>query len=234
MNAASTRTIWAVSKLALRRLTPAYLITALCLLGNIIPNLVFLFDPDIDNDGGLSTGNILALLPLLAAIFIPTLQLRKIMNLGARRIDFFWGCVPVYTMLSAFVSLIMITWHSTIDAALVSSGRLSIILDMATAFGFYRYGPLVAFLQLTAFLILVCAAVHTLVLAQTAWYGWVADVVLVTIISVFTPIPPLRAAEAWFFNVIIFGNVWIQIISCLLLATALYALSKLVLDRKRM
>ncbi|MCI1983885.1 MAG: hypothetical protein LKJ47_03825 [Bifidobacteriaceae bacterium] len=105
---------------------------------------------------------------------------------------------------------------------------------MVNTFGFYRYGPLVAFMQLFVFLLLVEAFAHTLTMARTAWYGWVADVALIAIISVFTPIAPLRAAEMWLFHLIIFGNVFAQIGSSLVLAAGLYELSWPILNRKKM
>jgi hypothetical protein len=69
--------------------------------------------------------------------------------------------------------------------------------------------------------------------AQDKWYGWVADVLIVAIISVFTPIEPLRASLVWFFNLIIFhSNTFLQIAAYLILATAIYSLNKLILARK--
>ena len=56
---------------------------------------------------------------------------------------------------------------------------------------------------------------------------------IVAIISVFTPIAPLRAALAWFFNMIIFHDAaTIQILSCLIVGVALYAASLVPIKRK--
>ena len=69
--------------------------------------------------------------------------------------------------------------------------------------------------------------------AQDKWYGWVADILIIAIISVFTPIAPLRAALVRFFNLIIFhSNAFIQIAACLILALVVYSLNKLLLARK--
>jgi hypothetical protein len=70
-------------------------------------------------------------------------------------------------------------------------------------------------------------------MAQTAWYGWVADVILIAVISVFTPIAPLRAAEAWFFHLIIFSTPVVQILVSLVGAAVLYAISLPILNHKR-
>jgi len=71
-------------------------------------------------------------------------------------------------------------------------------------------------------------------MAQTRWYGWVADVIIVAIISVFTPIAVLRSAEVWFFRLIIFGTPWLQVVACLVLATGFYALSMPLLNRVKL
>ena len=55
-----------------------------------------------------------------------------------------------------------------------------------------------------SFLLLTEAVIHTLVFMQTKWYGWAADLLIVAIISVFTPIPVLREAEIFFFRFTIF------------------------------
>lgn len=229
----SLNTAWALGKLQLRRLAPAYIATGAVVSANLAQSIVFLFLPASMDNSNLTTGNLVFLLPLLAAILIPTRNLRKSMNLGAHRVDFFWGCIPVYAILAAGSALFSVLWHVIIDSLLLSSGKFDSLIDMADVFGFYKYGPVVAFLQLFAFLLLVEAFVHTLTMAQTAWYGWVADVVIISIISVFTPIAPLRAAETWFFHLVIFSNVFVQIGVSLGLAAVLYAISLSILNRKK-
>ena len=176
-------------------------------------------------------GNTLALLPILAAMVIPAYNLRRTINLGVRRYDFFLGCIPAYVILSAAVSLVAVIFHYAVDRYLVR--YFAGIMDMFVAFGFIGRGPVAAFIQTFAFLILFTSFVHTLTMAQTAWYGWVADVLIVAIISVFTPIARLRAALVWFFRLIIFGNPVLQVFSCFILAALVYSLSKPVLNRKR-
>lgn len=58
---------------------------------------------------------------------------------------------------------------------------------------------------------------------QTKWYGWVADLLIVAIISVFTPIPILREAEIFLFRFTIFQQpAIIHIAVCLILAFIVY------------
>lgn len=220
-----------IAKINLRQIKAAYFITGLVFLLMLVNSIVMLFIPGSEGNSTVSPGNTFALLPIFAAIFIPASNLRKTIHLGVRRNDFFKGCLIAYALLSAAVTLIILLLHYTIDRYFAH--YISEILDMFVAFGFLGRGPAVAFIQMFAFFIFLTAFTHTLTMAQTAWYGWLADVVIVAIISVFTPIAPLRAALVWFFNLIIFGNpVW-QVLSCLILAALIYSLSKPVLNRKK-
>ena len=106
-------------------------------------------------------------------------------------------------------------------------------MDVLYWFGWLNNGVVVAFFRQFAFLFLFASAIHTLAAAQDKWYGWAADILIVAIISVFTPIAPLRASLVWFFNLIIFNsNAFLQIAACLILAIAIYSLNKLILARK--
>ncbi|MDR1566274.1 MAG: ATP-binding cassette domain-containing protein [Treponema sp.] len=65
-------------------------------------------------------------------------------------------------------------------------------------------------------------------------FGWAADGLIVAVIAVFTPIEPLRRAEAAFFHTILFQpNAFLQIVSCLALAVIIYLLNKPVLNHKK-
>ena len=92
----------------------------------------------------------------------------------------------------------------------------------------YRSG-----LQQMFFLLLVMVSLHVLLSMQTHWYGWLTDVLLVTIICIFTPITPLRAILAGFFQIIMLNsNAVLHICICLLLSTALSLVGLVVLKRK--
>jgi hypothetical protein len=55
-----------------------------------------------------------------------------------------------------------------------------------------------------------------------SWWG--TDIVLAALISVFTPIPVLRNALIWFFDMILFNRyAAVRIICCLVLSAAIYA-----------
>ena len=83
------------------------------------------------------------------------------------------------------------------------------------------------------FLLLVMVFLHVLLSMQAYWYGWLTDAVLVAIICVFTPIAPLRAILAGFFQIIMLnGNAVLHSCICLLLSAALSLGGLAVLKRK--
>ena len=223
--------ILTVTKLNLSQLKAAYFITGLVFFMMIASFITSICIPGTEDNSTVSMGNTVALLPLFAAIFIPAKNLRKTVNLGAKRQDFFWSVLPIYAVLAAASSAFMLLVHYLLDAPIISN--YIGVMDMNIVFGFLSRGPLMAFIQMFAFLFLFAAFVHTLTMAQTFWYGWGADVIIAAIISVFIPIEPLRAALIWFFNLIIFGNPALQIASCLILALIFYALSRPILNRKK-
>jgi len=222
---------WTIAKINFRQIKTAYFITGMVLLTMAANYLLGVFLPHTEDNTTVSMGNMLILLVILAAVFIPAANLRKMMNLGAGRNDFYWGCIPVYVLLSAAVTLAILLFHGTVDRLMRS--HVHGILDVIEVFGFVSRGPVVAFVQLFSLLLLVASFTHTLTVMQNAWYGWAADTLLIAVISVFTPIAPLRALEARFFNLIIFGNPALQVMSCLILAAAFYALSRPALHRKK-
>lgn len=175
--------------------------------------------------------NYLYLLILLGAIFLPALNFRKMMNLGGKRIDFFKGCILNYLVISAAVSFGVIIICFTYERFVLQ--YYDGLLNLLYVFGWMDNGVLIAFLQQFAFLFLLASFTHTLTAMQDKWYGWVTDAVIIAIISVFTPIAPLRKALILFFNLTIFhSNAFVQIIFCLVLAIAVYFINLPILERK--
>jgi hypothetical protein len=177
-------------------------------------------------------GNFGYMLVLFTAIFIPAQNFRKMMNLGAKRDQFFLGSAVNHVILAGLTSLgnlLFYLLYEPLIASVYSQGSLNLLYW----FGWIQRGPIVAFFQQFAFLLLVASLVHTLTAAQGKWYGWVADGAVVVICSVFIPIAPLRSLLVWFFNLIIFHeSALLQIASCLALATAVYLLNRPILARK--
>ncbi|MDR0964517.1 MAG: ABC transporter ATP-binding protein [Clostridium sp.] len=180
----------------------------------------------------LGIGDYLYLSPILLAILVPTLHFRKLMHLGGRRIDFYRSCILTYIPMVAVVTLITCVMQVTLYPFLRSGGIQ--MFYMAEVFGFSARGFVITFMQMFAFFFLVSCVLHTLTLIQGYWYGWVVDVLIVTIISVFTPIAPLRVWLVRFFDLIIFhDHIAVQIVCCLVLGFVIYSASLIPIQTKR-
>ena len=181
-----------------------------------------------------SAGNYLYLLPLCMGVFVAALNFPKLMSLGGKRMDFFKSGIITYAPIAAAVSLASIVTRFTIDKWMLTNSRIAGTLDFYDIFGFMNRGIIVAFIQMTAFMLLIAIATHTLTLIQGRWYGWVTNAAIIAIISVFTPIAPLRAALVWFFYVIIFHEyAVVQILACLLIGAVIYSASLIPIKSKQ-
>jgi hypothetical protein len=209
------KTILGMTKVNLRNSQNAYIVGGIILLLGLTDVILWAaIDPSEENS--MAIGNYLFMLPLFIAIFTPAQNFSKLINLGAKRMDFFKCGIVVYGVVCAAVSLIGLILYYAFDSAIC-------LFSLYDVFGFMRRGPVIAFFQMTAFLSLFCVILHTLTLSQGRWYGWVADVFIVAVISVFTPIAPLRAALGWFFTMIIFHEAApVQILSCVILGAVVY------------
>ncbi|MCL1807430.1 MAG: hypothetical protein FWG31_06985 [Oscillospiraceae bacterium] len=227
------------AKLNLRNIGAAYLITAVTVGCMMVQDIVFLilkmFDinPNGPENATISFGNYFFLLLVFSAIFIPSRNFHKMMNLGGKRADFFKGCAINHAIMAAAISLISIILYHTADKFMISALYGGGTLDVVYWFGWIGNGSVVAFFQQFAFLLLLAVVIHTLTAAQGKWYGWAADIVIVAVIAVFIPIPALRPVLIWFFNMVIFHQyAAVQISFCLLLACAVYALNRPIFARK--
>ena len=228
-----------VAKINLRNIKLAYIITGIVIACIIAQDIVlFILDKlDIFKNGpdnsNIGIGNYLFLIAILGPIFISSMNFRKMMNLGGKRADFFNGSAMTYIIMAAAISLAGLILYYTYDRLLIQVYYGGGTLNVMHVFRWMDNGPIVAFLRQFSFLYLFATFIHTLVAAQDKWYGWVADIVLVAIISVFPPIAPLRAALVWFFNMILFHPVAVvQVASCLILAVLIHMLNKPILARK--
>ncbi|MDR2492042.1 MAG: hypothetical protein LBD25_01065 [Coriobacteriales bacterium] len=228
-----TNTILGMAKINFRQSKTAYLVSgivvALFMVSEIITSLILRLDR---GEVTTSLSCYVYLLPLLMSILIPAQNFRKLMSLGAKCLDFFKACILNYLCVSAAVSALSMALMLSWDQLIIASGTNT--LNLFEVFGFMRGGPLVAFVQMTALLLLLCCALHSLTLAQGRWYGYAVDAAIIAVISVFTPIEPLRNAEIWFFNLIIFHQLaFVQIIACLVVAAAVYLAGLVPLRGKR-
>ncbi|MDR1093862.1 MAG: hypothetical protein LBL66_06905 [Clostridiales bacterium] len=224
------KNIWGMAKVSLKQSKTAYLITGILFALGVAQLIVQLSIPPNPDNQTLAVANYLFVLPIFIAIFIAARHFSRIMNLGGKRKDFFWTCLPLYAAAAFAVSLAGTILTVTVDA--LCAGKIG-IMNLWDIFGFMRRGPVVAFFQMGALLLLAACAAHTLTLIQSKWYGYVTDALIIAVISVFTPIAPLRSALAWFFKMIIFHEIAIaQIVSCLFVTALVYGASLFAVRRK--
>ncbi len=177
----------------------------------------------------LSNGNYTWLLAVLTPFFFVFYDFTKLMHLGASKKDYFIGCLISYVFLALCISLVNTGIHLWIDP--VYSAQT--VINMMDVCKWSENGIVVAGLQQMCFLLLVMVFLHVLLSMQTHWYGWLTDAILVAILCIFTPIAPLRAVLAGFFQMIMFnGNAVLHIGICLLLSVALSFGGLVVLKRK--
>ena len=151
------------------------------------------------------------------------------MHLGASKKDYYLGCLIGYGFLAFCISLVNTVIHLWIDP-IYSAETVINLMDVCK---WTENGIIVAGLQQMFFLLLVMIFLHVLLSMQTHWYGCLTDALLVAIICIFTPIAPLRAILAGFFQMIMLnGNALLHICICLLLSAALSLGGLVVLKRK--
>lgn len=177
----------------------------------------------------LSNGNYTWLLAVLTPFFFVFYDFTKLMHLGASKRDYFFGCLISYGFLALCISLVNTVVHVLIDPVYPAQT----VINLMDVCRWTENGVLVAGLQQMFFLLLVMIFLHVLLSMQTHWYGWLTDAVLVAVICVFTPIAPLRAVLAGFFQIIMFnGSAVLHIGVCLLLSAAFSLAGLAVLKRK--
>lgn len=177
----------------------------------------------------LSNGNYTWLLAALTPFFFVFYDFSKLMHLGASKRDYFFGCLISYGLLAFCISLVNTVIHLLIDP--VYSAQT--VINMMDVCKWTGNGMVVAGLQQMFFLLLVMVFLHVLLSMQTRWYGWLTDALFVAMICIFTPIAPLRAILAEFFQTIMLNdNAVLHICICLLLSAALSLGGLVVLKRK--
>lgn len=179
----------------------------------------------------LSNGNYTWLAAVLTPFFFVFYDFKRLIHLGASKKAFFSGCMVSYVILAFCISLINTGIHLLIDP-LYPARTVINLMDVCR---WTENGIVTAALQQMLFLLLVMIFLHTLLSMQAHWYGWLADAVLIAVISIFTPIPPLRALLAGFFQIIMINShaVW-QGGACLALSVVSAVLGIGVLRRKRL
>ena len=177
----------------------------------------------------LSNGNYTWLLAGMTPFFFVFYDYTKLMHLGASKQDYYIGCLISYGILAFGISFVNTMIHLLIDPAYSAKS----VINMMDVCKWTDNGIIAAGIQQMFFLLLVMIFLHVLLSMQPHWYGWLTDAVLVAIISIFTPIAPLRAVLGGFFQIIMLSsNAILHIGACLLLSIALSFVGLLVLKKK--
>lgn len=221
--------VWTVAKVNFKYSTwIIYLVTLISVLV-AASNYILAYGFDVNNHF-VSAGNYFYQICLIAPIFLASINYSKLMNIGVMKKTYLIGCILNYVVFAVGTSFLNIVCYYLVDSKL--STEKEPIYNMIEIFG-WDTNVFTAFFCQFAFLILLQSVVHTLTFMQTKWYGIMADVLIVAIISVFTPIKALRQAEVFFFDMIIFIKPAIlQIVICLGLSV-LILLSNLYYLKRR-
>lgn len=180
-------------------------------------------------DVALSNGNYTWLLAGMTPFFFVFYDYTKLMHLGSSKKDYFSGCLISYGILAVLISLVNTLIHLLIDPAYSAKT----VINMIDVCQWTENGLVVAGIQQIFFLLLIMIFLHVLLSMQPHWYGWLADAVLIAIISIFTPIAPLRAVLGGFFQIIMLNsNAVLHIGVCFLLCVILSLAGLFILKKK--
>lgn len=245
-----SKLLWGMTKLNIKKSWIAYAI-----LGAAIALMLILAVKDMYDYVSLTgVGQVFYIFPLLLAIFIPALHYKKFLNLGAKKLDFFWSCIFIYViaaiaaallgrlayyafdkpLLSAQQRLIRSAWPpETIEMYDKEGYQISYLSDMFNELGFKGA---TGFFQMFALIFFFTCMVHTLTLIQGKWYGWVADVFVVFWFFILPPLYDFESIKVmikWFYDLIIFHKYpAVQILGCLALGAGIYMLSLFPIKKK--
>ena len=165
----------------------------------------------------------------MTPFFVVYYDCTKLIYLGTTKKDYFLGSLISYGLLSGFISLVNTGIHFLLDPL----NKTQTVINLMNICGWTEHGIFIAFFQQTIFLLFTMIFLHVLLSIQPYWYGWLTDILLVTIICIFIPIAPLRGILAEFFRTIMFNsNALLHIGICLILSTALSLAGIAVLKRK--
>ena len=179
----------------------------------------------------LSNGNYLWLLAVLSPFFFVFYDFMKLIHIGASKRDYYVACLIAYASIALFISILNAAVHVVIDPLYNAES----VINMMDVCRWTENGIIVATLQQMFFLLLFMVFLHVLLSMQAYWYGWLTDIIIVAIISIFTPFTALRAILSSFFClVMINGNAILHIAVCLVLIFTISALGIMVLKRKKL
>ncbi len=179
-------------------------------------------------DTVLSNGNYTWIPVVMCPFFFVFYDFKRLMRLGAGRRDYYLGSLLAYAILAVAISILNSLIHLVIDP-LYGSRTVINLMDVC---GWMDNGIIIAALQQTLFLFLCMVFLYVLLSMQWHWYGWLADVIIIAVICVFTPIAPLRGVLVAFFRLVMLNaNALVHVVTCVGVGALIAALGTFGLRR---
>lgn len=177
----------------------------------------------------LSRGNYAWLPAAAAPFFLVFYSYTKLLYLGASKKAYYLGTLACYGVLALGMSLVNTLVRLVIDPL----NHTQAVINLMDVCGWWQNGPVLAAVQQFAFLLACMLFLHTLLSMQAHWYGWLADAILIAVISIFTPIAPLRGLLAGFFRAVMLNaNAPFHLAVCTALCAAFALAGLAVLKHK--
>lgn len=211
-------------------LKSVYIITGIVMLIAILTDVIVSAATGSQGSNDYSLyGNYFVLIVLLAPILIVAKHYKRLINIGAKKLDFFKGCLINYAIIAVVVSLLTTLYHFVI-LPLLPAQELQI--SFISAFG-WGHSFLACLANQIGIFMLVSLFLHTLVLFHQTWIGIALDILIVSVIATFIPIAPLRSSLVWFFGTFLLNpNTVLMLINNLILGGVIYTTTLYVMAKK--
>lgn len=174
---------------------------------NLLVSIIINLSVPGNNNIQVSVGNLLAILLIVAAINLPTVFFKKIVNLGATRRQYYTGLIVTHIFWSALFAVLNIAWLKLETGFLreyIATFNILEIFhwDQFNVFGMFLY-------QFGTYMLLV----SILNLLFSCWkhvLGWVFWALLIAAIPIGTSIASLRSKVADGFQALLFNDSLLQ------------------------
>jgi|GEM_PF-6997565 len=197
-----SKKVLTIVELNLRNIQWAYVLTAIPVLLTLfqfyIPSVIAAWNGDDTGTArGASIGYILCFLIIVASITIPKKNYSRFISLGCNRMDFFWGTLLTYVLLSLVVSLAGAIVYCAVDLPLINNLHglhNDSIYSLHGIFGWDESAPIVLFFRSFSVLFLFSAIIHTLVVVQSNPYGKITlFLIIASVLLIFSTL-----STSWF------------------------------------
>lgn len=191
--------------------------------------VVLLSSTSADSQIAISRGNYTWLYLIMLPFFVVYGNFKKLMSLNAGKRSYYYGAMMTYILSALAVSAANTLIYLTIDRM----NRTQTVINLIELCGWWQNGIAAALIQQFLFLLMCTIFLHLLLSIQPYWYGWLADVALIAVISVFTPIASLREVLVSFFRLIMFNDTaWLHILICAIGCAVFFLLGLVAIKRK--